>query len=291
MWHSFPGTPFPCRRGRGVWAAAGNDSVASCRQSSSSTSPRLFGRVNKTIKSALSLKLDPRVWGPCRHSICLIKNAPVRHSAWTWQGALTCVGEIARRAQGHLGYVLRFHRPAHSATWESRRNSSGCKSACKSRVSETSKPRYAKSLWFQPHWASNPVWRLKSRQVGSIPIHSRFNDLRLRSLPYGIEAVFVGFAKSRQTLPFDAKSRHLAARLTTDLQASMPSAAKRVQYSRTHKLPGKPGSVSMRICKPHLDRQRSTGMKAYVIYLANSPLEWQLDRATRHAVSYDCTLF
>ncbi|MCH8830124.1 MAG: hypothetical protein IID45_11165 [Planctomycetes bacterium] len=32
-------------------------------------------------------------------------------------------------------------------------------------------------------------------------------------------------------------------------------------------------------------------MKAYVIYLNDHPLEWQLDRATRYAVSYDCTLF
>ena len=32
-------------------------------------------------------------------------------------------------------------------------------------------------------------------------------------------------------------------------------------------------------------------MKAYVIYLNDQPLEWQLDRATRYAVGHDCTLF
>ncbi len=32
-------------------------------------------------------------------------------------------------------------------------------------------------------------------------------------------------------------------------------------------------------------------MKAFVIFLDQSPLEWQLDRATRHAVGHDCPLF
>ena len=55
---------------------------------------------------------------------------------------------------------------------------------------------------------------LKSRRVGSIPIHSRFNELRLRSLPHGIEAVSVASAKSRQIVPSTDKSCHLVARLT-----------------------------------------------------------------------------